>query len=402
MAKRILLVNKFYYSRGGAEIVAINLRDMLTAMGYEVGIFTMDFGSNKREPHVYTAPEVTFKGTLGQKLKFARRTLGGAGLKQAFTEVMRTFKPSVVHLHNVHSYLSPAMAQWAHEKGVRVVWTLHDYKLLCPAYSCLNQGHPCELCYGHKWKVVKERCFKQSLPASILAWVEALKWNRAWIERNVDAFVCPSQFMRRQMLKGGFSAEKLHTVCNFIDPVKAEALRRNSEVKKDDYYAYIGRLSAEKGVETLLKAASRLPFKLKVAGNGPLMPRFKELYGTCGNIEFLGQLDAVQVSGLQRKALMVVQPSECYENNPLSVIESLCAGTPVIGSRIGGIPELITPDCGLTYTMGNADELAQCITTMMERSQECDYAAIAAQASKRFSAETHFAKLKPLYFPDEN
>ncbi len=402
MAKRILLVNKFYYSRGGAEIVTINLRDMLTAMGYEVGIFTMDFGSNKREPHVYTTPEVTFKGTLGQKLKFARRTLGGAGLKQAFTEVMRTFKPSVVHLHNVHSYLSPAMAQWAHEKGVRVVWTLHDYKLLCPAYSCLNQGHPCELCYGHKWKVVKERCFKQSLPASILAWVEALKWNRAWIERNVDAFVCPSQFMRRQMLKGGFSAEKLHTVCNFIDPVKAEALRRNSEVKKDDYYAYIGRLSAEKGVETLLKAASRLPFKLKVAGNGPLMPRFKELYGTCGNIEFLGQLDAVQVSGLQRKALMVVQPSECYENNPLSVIESLCAGTPVIGSRIGGIPELITPDCGLTYTMGNADELAQCITTMMERSQECDYAAIAAQASKRFSAESHFAKLKPLYFPDEN
>lgn len=402
MAKRILLVNKFYYSRGGAEIVAINLRDMLTAMGYEVGIFTMDFGSNRREPHVYTAPEVTFKGTLGQKLKFARRTLGGAGLKQAFTEAMRTFKPDVVHLHNVHSYLSPAMAQWAHEKGARVVWTLHDYKLLCPAYSCLNQGHPCEMCYSHKWKVVKERCFKQSLPASILAWIEALKWNRAWIERNVDAFVCPSQFMRLQMLKGGFSAEKLHTVCNFIDPVKAEALRRNSEVKKDDYYAYIGRLSAEKGVETLLKAASRLPFKLKVAGNGPLMPRFKELYGTCGNIEFLGQLDAVQVSGLQRKALMVVQPSECYENNPLSVIESLCAGTPVIGSRIGGIPELITPDCGLTYTMGNADELAQCITTMMERSQECDYAAIAAQASKRFLAEAHFAKLKPLYFPDEN
>ena len=398
MAKRILLVNKFYYSRGGAEIVAINLRDMLTAMGYEVGIFTMDFGSNRREPNVYTAPEVTFKGSMGEKLRFAMRTLGGAGLKQAFTSAMQQFKPDVVHLHNVHSYLSPAMAQWAHEKGVRVVWTLHDYKLLCPAYSCLNHGHPCERCYNDKWNVVRERCFKQSAAASLLSWVEAKKWNRQWIERNVDAFICPSQFMRGQMLKGGFSEQKLHTVCNFIDPVKAEALRRNSQVKKADYYAYIGRLSSEKGVATLLKAASTLPYKLKIAGDGPLMPQFRQQYGQCANIEFLGQLDAVQVSDLQRKALMVVQPSECYENNPLSVIESLCAGTPVIGSRIGGIPELITPECGMTYAMGDANELSQCITAMMERT--CDYAAIAAEASQRFSGEAHFAKLKPLYFPE--
>ena len=110
MAKRILLVNKFYYSRGGAEIVVINLRDMLTSLGYEVGIFTMDYGGNLHEPGIFTAPEVSFKGSFGQKLRFASRTLGGAGLKTSFMQAFNQFAPDVVHLHNVHSYLSPAMA----------------------------------------------------------------------------------------------------------------------------------------------------------------------------------------------------------------------------------------------------------------------------------------------------
>ena len=400
MAKRILLVNKFYYSRGGAEIVVINLRDMLTSLGYEVGIFTMDYGGNLHEPGIFTAPEVSFKGSLDQKLRFARRTLGGTGLKASFVQAFNRFAPDVVHLHNVHSYLSPAMAQWARERGARVVWTLHDYKLLCPAYSCLNHGHPCEKCYTAKWHVLAERCFKQSAAASALAWVEAHRWNRGWIERNVDAFVCPSQFMRGQMLKGGFSEGKLHVVCNFIDPVKAAELEKNSQVEKEDYYSYIGRLSEEKGVATLLKAAATLPYRLKVAGDGPLMAQFRQQYGGNANIEFLGQLSAVQVSNLQRKARFVVQPSECYENNPLSVIESLCAGTPVIGARIGGIPELITPSCGLTYAMGNATELAGCITEMMEHGRRYDNQTIAAEASERFSAKAHFAKLKPLYFPE--
>lgn len=400
MAKRILLVNKFYYARGGAEVVAINLRDMLTAQGYEVGVFTMQYDRNIDAPYVYTAPEVSFQGSVSGKIRFALRTLGGRGLKQAFSRTLQEFRPDVVHLHNIHSYLSPVMAQWAHRYGCRVVWTLHDYKLLCPSYSCLNHGKACEKCFDAKWHVMAERCFKNSLLPSMLSWIEAKKWNRKWIEKNVDAFICPSEFMRRQMLKGHFDENKLHVVCNFIDPVKAAVLQKNSNVEKSDYYAYIGRLSEEKGVETLLNAASKLPFRLKIAGDGPLREKLDRQYSSCNNIEFLGQLGPLEVSDLQRHARFVVQPSECYENNPLSVIESLCAGTPIIGSRIGGIPELISDESGLTYTAGNATELQGCIEQIMLHPERYDYAAIARHSSQRFSGDEHFRRLYPLYFPD--
>jgi len=396
MAKRILLVNKFYYSRGGAEVVTINLYNELTSRGYDVAVFTMDYHSMIREHKVYTVPEVTFKEGFGQQINFARRTLGDYGVKQAFKHALDDFKPDVVHLQNIHSYISPAVAQLAKERGCRVVWTMHDYKLICPAYSCLNQGVPCEKCYSHKHKILSERCFKNSFSASALAFVEAKKWNRRKLEKLVDAFVCPSNFMRNQMIKGGFSPSRLYVVNNFIDPIKARELKRGVVTEKGGYYTYIGRLSEEKGVETLLKAAQHLPYTLKIGGNGPLREYFETNY-SADNIEFLGQLDAVEVSEVMRNANVLIQPSECYENNPLSTIEALCAGTPVIGSDMGGIPELINEDNGMIYAANDEIALEQCIRRVMEQ-DGYDYHAIARAARERFGADRHIEKLEKLYF----
>ena len=396
MAKKILIVNKFYYQRGGDCIYSLNLERMLAAHGYEVAFFSMHYPENEESRYSsYFAPQVDFSGGVRNKISAVKRILGMGDVVSRFKRILADFRPDVVHLNNIHSYISPVVGALAKKAGCRVVWTLHDYKLLCPAYACLRGGEPCELCYSDKSQVLKHRCMKGSLAASALAYIEAKKWNRGTLERFTDAFVCPSAFMRDKMLLGGFNADKLKVVCNFIDPVKIDRLSSLDCTQKADYYAYVGRLSQEKGVETLLKAASELPYKLKVAGGGPLAEEMKDKYAGA-NVQFLGHIDAEAVSELLAHARCVVTPSECYENNPLSVIESLCAGTPVVGARIGGIPELVKPENGLTYTPKSVKELSACICKVME-STDYDYASIARASRKAFSAEVHMSLLEKVY-----
>ncbi len=395
--KRILLVSKFYYTRGGAEVVAINMANDLAKRGYEIGVFTMDYPQNLSPENFYTASQVDFSGGLIDKLKFAMRTMGYNGIKSSFKKALQEFKPDIVHLHNVHSYLSPAVVKLAKEYGCKVVWTLHDYKLACPAYSCLNRGRICEKCFTSKINVVKERCFKENLPASVLAYFEAVKWNVKKLQRYVDYFVCPSAFIKRQMLKAGLQEGKLKVVCNFVDPIKLDQLKR-AEIPdtRDDFYVYVGRLSEEKGVATLLKAAKDLPYKLKLVGGGHLYDGFIAEYGNCDNIEFMGHQPAEKVAEILLSAKCLVLPSEWYENNPLSVIEALCAGIPIVGANIGGIPELIDAECGETFESGNVEDMQKAITRVMAK-EKYDYNSIAKRSQERFSFETHFKQLKELY-----
>ena len=395
--KRILLVSKFYYTRGGAEVVAINMANDLAKRGYEIGVFTMDYPQNLSPENFYTASQVDFSGGLIDKLKFAMRTMGYNGIKSSFKKALQEFNPDIVHLHNVHSYLSPAVVKLAKEYGCKVVWTLHDYKLACPAYSCLNRGRICEKCFTSKINVVKERCFKENLPASVLAYFEAVKWNVKKLQRYVDYFVCPSAFIKRQMLKAGLQEEKLKVVCNFVDPIKLDQLKR-AEIPdtRDDFYVYVGRLSEEKGVATLLKAAKDLPYKLKLVGGGHLYDGFIAEYGNCDNIEFMGHQPAEKVAEILLSAKCLVLPSEWYENNPLSIIEALCAGIPIVGANIGGIPELIDAEWGETFESGNVEDMQQAITRVMAK-EKYDYKSIAKRSQERFSFETHFKQLKELY-----
>lgn len=395
--KRILLVSKFYYTRGGAEVVAINMANDLAKRGYEIGVFTMDYPQNLSPENFYTASQVDFSGGLIDKLKFAMRTMGYNGIKSSFKKALQEFKPDIVHLHNVHSYLSPAVVKLAKEYGCKVVWTLHDYKLACPAYSCLNRGRICAKCFTSKINVVKERCFKENLPASVLAYFEAVKWNVKKLQRYVDYFVCPSAFIKRQMLKAGLQEGKLKVVCNFVDPIKLDQLKR-AEIPdtRDDFYVYVGRLSEEKGVATLLKAAKDLPYKLKLVGGGHLYDGFIAEYGNCDNIEFMGHQPAEKVAEILLSAKCLVLPSEWYENNPLSVIEALCAGIPIVGANIGGIPELIDAEWGETFESGNVEDMQQAITRVMAK-EKYDYKSIAKRSQERFSFELHFKQLKELY-----
>ena len=214
------------------------------------------------------------------------------------------FQPDVVHLNNIHTQLSPLIAELAHRRGIKVVWTLHDLKLLCPRYDCLRNGETiCEACFTDKHKVLENKCMKNSWLVSILAYKEARKWNRERLEACTDSFICPSQFLADKMIQGGFDRGKLHTLCNFIDVEKCA----DAAYLKKDYYCYIGRISHEKGIKTLIDAANRLPYKLVIIGKGPLDAEMKKLAGP--NVEFAGFKQWNEIKRIVRPAFASFRPN---------------------------------------------------------------------------------------------
>ena len=394
MKKRILLINKFYYRRGGDCVYVLNLESLLKSRGHDVAVYAMDYPENlPSEWSRYFPEEVDFGK---DKVKGIERIFGYGDIKTSFARILEDFRPDVVHLNNIHSYLSPVLAQMASEYGAKVVWTLHDYKLVCPSYSCLIDGKVCEECFENPFAVVTKRCMKGSLPASLLAYAEARKWNKEKLTEWTDVFLCPSRFMSLKMEEGGFPPTKLYHLYNFISPEMMEFYSGSGvNVERQDYYCYVGRLSTEKGIRTLLKVASGLPYELRVAGTGPLEAELKKEFASCSNIKFLGHCSLEQVQHLFAKARFSVTPSECYENNPFSVIESLCGGTPFVGADIGGIPELANNKNGIIFTSGDIKSLELAIDEAWNR--EWDYASIQKNALEKFSPEQHYLALDKIY-----
>lgn len=402
MPKRVLIVNKFYYPRGGDCVCAINLESMLKEAEYDTAVFSMKYPENIASAYSgYFASEVSFGGGIGNKINALKRVLGLGDIKKSFARILKYFKPDVVHFHNIHSYLSPVIVKMAHEAGAKTVWTMHDYKLMCPAYSCRRGDgrNSCEECFAtpesSKRGVVNHRCMKGSFVASNIAWIEAEKWNRKKLSEYTDAFVCPSEFMRSKMTQAGFATNKTRTICNCIDSTKGAILDNKPVNEREDYYVYVGRLSPEKGTDTLLKSASALPYRLKILGGGPDYERLKTEYAENDNIEFLGHCDAQRVADELTHARFSVMPSECYENNPLGVIESLYAGTPVVGANIGGIPELINNENGIIFSSGDCDSLKNAIQRAYDSTW--DNAKIKEKAREAFSQELFIKKTLELY-----
>lgn len=389
---KILLVNKFYYRRGGDCIYMLNLEQLLKTHGHDVAVFAMDYPENiETEWKRYFPNEIKFTPGVGM-LETFMRMFGLGEVKRKFNSLLNDFKPDVIHLNNIHTQLSPVIACLAHERGIKVFWTLHDYKLLCPRYDCLRNGNEvCEECFTDKHKVLEYKCMKNSNLASILAYKEAMKWSCEKLEGYTDVFICPSQFMKNKMAQGGFDRKKMYTLCNFID---IERTRRDS-YDKEDYYCFIGRLSFEKGIETLIEAARTLPYHLKIIGSGPLADILKEK-AKGANIEFTGYKEWPEIKEIVGKARFSVVPSEWYENNPLSVIEAQCLGTPVLGANIGGIPELIKEGVnGMCFESRNIMDLKNKIEKMFILN--VDYKQLAKSSQIRYSSEKHYNELLELY-----
>lgn len=388
---KILLSNKFYYRRGGDCVYTLNLEHLLKTHGHTTSIFTMQHPENL--PTVwskYFPSEIHFSPGLGMLEAFCR-PFGTKEVIRKFNSLINDFKPDIVHLNNIHSQLSPIIAELAHQRGIKVVWTLHDLKLLCPRYDCLRNGQmPCEECFNDKHKVLEYKCMKNSIVASFLAYKEAVKWNKERLEACTDIFLCPSQFIANKMEQGGFNPNKLKTLCNFIDVKKC----KKDNYTKNDYYCFIGRLSHEKGIKTLITVANELPYKLIIIGGGPLEIEMRKLASS--NIEFVGFKQWDEIKEIVGKAKFSVIPSECFENNPLSVIEAQCLGTPVLGARIGGIPELIEEGItGMTFASKNVEDLKVKIQKMF--ASTFNYPEIAQKSQEKYNAEKYYNELMKIY-----
>ena len=391
---KILLVNKFYYRRGGDCTAVLSAEELLKAKGHEVAIFSTRHPQNEPSPwEPYFAGEVCFSSSeISEKLAAALRLFRSGEVARKFTKLLADFKPDVVHLHNIHSYISPLVAEIAHRKNIRVVWTLHDYKLICPTYSCLRNGRICEECFKDKSKVFRHTCMKNSAGASFLAWMEACFWNKRTLSGVTNLFISPSHFLKSKMVEAGYAPEQIGVLHNFLPK------NLSISTEKEAYYCYVGRLSEEKGVGTLLEAAKQVAYPLKIIGGGPLLETYRKKYAG-GPIEFLGHIHPGELYPIVQKSKFLVMPSVCYENNPYSVIEALCMGTPVLGSRIGGIPEMIREGKnGFLFNPGDTAELTEKIADCFHYFNNIyNFKEIAEEAQNKFGSESFYNKLMKIY-----
>lgn len=389
--KRILISNKFYYNRGGDCVASLSLEKLLKEKGHPVAFFSMKYPLNfTSEWEKFFVPSIDFSGSIKEKIKATNRIFYSQTVKKYFLRLIDEFKPDIVHLNNIHSYISPYIGEIAHKKGIKVVWSLHDYKLVCPTYLCLHNGKTCELCIKKgPSNVLRNRCMKNSFTASILAYLEAITWNKKKLAQNTDKFIAPSNFMKEKMILGGFPSNKIQVLPHFTNRIFTPV-----SSAKQNYYCFVGRLSEEKGIKTLINVAQQLPYKLTVIGTGPLKDSFNLNNKT--NIEFVGYKEWEEIQSIIKHAKFLVSPSECFEVFGLSNIEAQCLGTPVLGAKIGGIPEVIDEyQNGLLFKSGDADDLKEKIELMFHT--PFDYTEISQKAREKYSAENYYKELIKIY-----
>jgi glycosyltransferase involved in cell wall biosynthesis len=360
---KVLMPNAFYYERGGCEVYTFALSKELAEHGHEVVPFSMsderNFPSEYEEYFVDNIDfsEVSADLNFSRRIKAAIRVLYSNEAKRKIRRLIERTDPDLAHVHNIAHHLSPSILVGIKQFGLPIVQTLHDYKLICPSTLLFCGGRVCERCkYKKYYNAVIHRCKRGSIGASALAALELYVHRVMRIyEDNVDVFIAPSRFLRDKMIEFRMDGRKIVHIPQLIDTAAYAP-----QYEGRDYLVYYGRLSGEKGLHTLVDALRLLRnAKLYIAGEGPLKSDLESRAADVKGIRFLGYVEHEKLKELVRNAMFVVVPSECYENAPMSVYEASALGKPVVGSRIGGIPELIEDGVtGLLFEPGNAEDLA--------------------------------------------
>lgn len=341
---KVLQVHNHYQHQGGEHVVFEAEARLLQVHGQEVFQFTRD------------------NSTVGQlhQLQLAQRTLWNQEVYRELRALIRRKRPSVMHVHNTLPLISPAAYYAAQAEGVPVVQTLHNYRLVCPSGVLFRDGHVCELCVGKRipWPGVRHACYRGSRAAS--AGVAAMLATHTMIgtwQRQVNVFVALTEFSRQKFTAGGIPAEKIMVKPNFVEGDDGRGSHAGG------FALFVGRLSAEKGVETLLDAwsAIRDPIPLKIVGGGPLEAELRTRSGVGSVVHFLGTQPPSRVRELMRDAWILIVPSRCYEGAlPLVVLEAFSAGLPVVASDLGSFSAGIEHErTGLLFRPGDAGDLGR-------------------------------------------
>lgn len=397
----ICFLNNHLYLRGGAERVMFDEAALLRKAGRPVSFFGCRGPDDLEHEHAaFYPPSVPIAQLAGlDKWRHAYRVVYNPAMGHAFRRFLDEVKPRLLHAHNIYGALTSAVLDTARTCGLPLVLTAHDYKLVCPSYLALDHGRTCTACRGGRfYHCLLKRCHKSSLPASALYTAEAYvaAWGRKYdVARRI---ICPSRFMCQMLLDNGFAPERVVHVPNFVATGSIQPA-----IGKGAYALYAGRLSHEKGLPTLLRAMEGLDVPLRIVGDGPLRAGLEEQAARSGlrdRVTFTGYRTGDDLAREYRNAAFVVVPSEWYENAPISVLEGFAYGKPVLGARIGGIPELIQPGkTGLLFSSGDIEALHRAMASLWrDRASWGDLGAAARQhAEEEFSPEHHMALLMEVY-----
>jgi len=342
---RVLILNNIYQHLGGEEICTRAEQKILEENGNETRLISAD-------NHQIAGSRET--------LKAAASAIYSLQARQHVSDEINRFKPHIVHVHNFFPLLSPSVFYACKEAGVPVVQTLHNYRLFCPGVYFFRNGKNCEDCLGKliPWPGILHGCYRESRPATaaVSAMLTTHRLLGTWANA-VDMYIALTEFARKKFIAGGFSPDKLKVKPNFVDPDPGPG-----ETERN-YAIFVGRLSPEKGVSTLLEAWKqlRMPVPLQIAGDGPARSELEAQASRLGltSVSWLGRLSREHIMKAIKGARFLVFPSQWYEGFPQTIGEAFACGTPVICSRMGGMQEIVTDEVlGLHFTPGCATDLA--------------------------------------------
>lgn len=400
---KILQAHKYYWYRDGASNYALQLSDWLKKEGNEVIPFAMQEPQTLDSPYNQYFVSNLDLGKPGQlslltKIQATARMFYCREAVQNLKRLLATEKIDVAHIHNIYHHISPAILPVLKKAGARIVMTVHDYHLISPNYSLFhhNSIHE-EDAEGYYFSCVKNKCVKDNRVYSAVKVAEMI-WHhkiKKYYEKNVDVFIAPSEFMARKLIKYGYDKNKVVVIPN---PVMVSKKQITNTGK---YVGFAGRLSEEKGVNVLLAAAALLPtIEFKIAGAGPDENRLRAVCNEqkLTNVELVGFKTGAAMQEFLDQASILVAPSVWYENAPLSVLEPMAQGRIVLGSRIGGIPEMLPKE--FLFAPGNSVELAEKISkwhiaNLAERVEAGK--SLQELARARYNPDAHLKRILEVY-----
>jgi glycosyltransferase involved in cell wall biosynthesis len=401
---KILQINNIHFRRGGADIVYFNTGRLLENQGHEVFYFSQENEKNDNSTsNGYFVKETNyFDKTFFKKVYAIPRFFYSQESKNKLSKLINDLQPDIAHIHLYKGVLTPSILQALKTNKVPTVITLHDFGLLCPHNLMLDgKMNICTKCVtGTALNCISNKCNRNNLMLSTISSLEFIFHKTFFpFEKYFDKIIAVSKFGQSMHQKSKNIAEKITHLYNFYP--KLNETKINSV--KGDYLLYFGRLSAEKGVKTLFSAwlKEERKSKLKVVGTGELFDDLNKIASGSTKIEMLGFKSGEELNTLIREASFIIVPSEWYENNPLTIIEAYANGKPVIGSNVGGIPEIIKDgDTGFLFEMGSENELSEKIN-IAESISEVEYYRLSMNArefaEEHFSEESHYRSLMSTY-----
>ncbi len=381
---RILLIHNRYQQPGGEDAVFEVEKALLKRMGHEVIPFVED---NARLNGV-------------NPLKVARNAVWSREAQDKIRRLIRETKPDVAHFHNTFLMISPAAYYACKEAEVPVVQTLHNYRLICPGALLMRGGQMCEDCMNKivPWPGVVHGCWRASKmgTAVVVTMLSVHRRMKTWQEQ-VDVYIALTEFARQKFIEGGLPADKIMVKPNFMAPDPGAGQHEG------EYALFVGRLSPEKGVQTLLRAWKHLgSIALKIVGDGPLMEEIRTFVRQEGlkNVEILGRRPRDEVFHLMREAWMLMFPSEWYEGFPMAIAEAFACGLPVIASRLGAMAEIVEDGrAGLLFRPGDPEDLAAKIEWAWTHPKALAQMGEEARREyeRKYTAERNYSMLMDIY-----